>query len=404
MATVKKIKPIYFILIVALIIRIIAALYLGNEVSGLSGAWDEISYSLLGERFANGHGLTFPTEWYPWIKPNAPQSYFSIAISIFIGMIYKIFGYQPILARFIFAILSTASIYVLYKFTKIIFGESTALMAAIISSFYAYLVFYGVTLLTEGPFILFLLLSLLLAYKIIEEDKLWMWIVLGVTLSICLLLRMAVLFFIPILLGWLVYQKKEKVKYLGIPIIIIVIVFIPFIVHNYLLWHRFLLLEAQFGHVFWNGNHPDHNGIFSNEVFEIPSAILAMENDAEITNQLLKLGIQNVLNDPINFIKLTISRLGIFFTFWPTEDTNLMGNIMRVMSFGIMFPFALIGMWLSRSNWRKLLPVYFFFIIHTFIYAISWTMIRYRIPIDILLIPFAAYTINYILNKFTHSL
>ncbi|MEZ4672700.1 MAG: hypothetical protein R2932_00440 [Caldilineaceae bacterium] len=58
---------IYLVLIlgVAFLLRLGAALYLGNTVSGLSGANDEITYSMLGHRFATGHGMTFPEPWYP---------------------------------------------------------------------------------------------------------------------------------------------------------------------------------------------------------------------------------------------------------------------------------------------------------------------------------------------------
>ncbi|MCB0123139.1 MAG: hypothetical protein KDE58_12880, partial [Caldilineaceae bacterium] len=80
------------ILAVALLLRIGAALYLGNTVSGLSGANDEITYSMLGHRFATGHGMTFPEPWYPWIAADAPQSYFSYTFSLFIAGIYKLFG------------------------------------------------------------------------------------------------------------------------------------------------------------------------------------------------------------------------------------------------------------------------------------------------------------------------
>ena len=81
-ASPRERRIFWVLLLLALLVRIGAALYLGNEVSGLSGAQDEVSYSMLGQRYTEGHGLTFPRPWYPWIRADTPQSYFSASMSL----------------------------------------------------------------------------------------------------------------------------------------------------------------------------------------------------------------------------------------------------------------------------------------------------------------------------------
>ena len=105
---------------------------------------------------------------------------------------------------------------------------------------------------------------------------------------------------------------------------------------------------------------------------------------------------QNILNDPGLFVMLTLTRLREFFLFWPTAESDTLANLLRVLSFGIMWPFAAAGLWLSRRQWRDLLPIYIFMVMHTGIYAVTWTMIRYRIPLDAFLIPFAAVAAVYL--------
>lgn len=390
-------KWLLLILAVAFILRVAAAFILGNDISGLSGAHDEISYSMLGDRFASGHGMTFPENWYPWIKADAPQSYYSYTMSLFLAGIYGLFGYQPLAARLIMAILSTLIVLMIYIISKRLFNQQVALLSAGIAAVYAYLIFYGVTLVTETPFILALLISIYVSYKIIERPHWMLWVVLGVTLGITVLLRMAVVFFIPALFLWIYLGIPDKRKLLPIilTILIIIAAVLPLTIRNYRLWDEFLLLESQFGHVFWNGNHPDHNGEFrAAEVFPIPKEILSSQNDALITNQLLKLGIQNVLDDPGHFVKLTISRLRLFFTFWPTAGSGLEANILRVTSFGLLVPFIVAGLLLNLKHWRQLFLIYLFMLIHTGIYSISWTMIRYRMPLDVFFIMFAASAIT----------
>jgi len=397
-------NPIRWIILLALIVRVLAAVYLGNTVSGLSGAHDEISYSMLGHRLSQGYGLTFPSDWYPWIKADAPQSYYSAAMSIYLGAIYLVFGYIPLIARLITAVLSTLIVVVLYLLARDVFTRNVAIVSAFIAAIYAYLIFYGVTLVTETPFILAILFVLYVSYEIVDTPALWKWIVLGIGLAVCVLFRMAVVFFIPFLLGWIYFRHPQRKVFLLIPITIILLSVVPFTIRNYNLWGQFLLLESQLGHVFWNGNHPESFGNFHPfKVFDIPVEVLASQNDAQITNQLLVMGINNVLNDPLLFISLTISRLREFFKFWPTSYSTILANFLRVFSFGIMWPFAAARIWLSKAHWRKLLPLYLFMFIHTSVYAVSWTMIRYRIPLDAILIIFAAFTVVYISNHLKSS-
>jgi 4-amino-4-deoxy-L-arabinose transferase-like glycosyltransferase len=384
-------SPIFWILLLALTLRVIAALYLGNSVTGLSGASDEITYSTLGHRVATGHGLSFPENWYPWIQADTPQSYFSAAMSLSLGAIYAVFGYYPLVARLIMALVSTAVVGLLYLLTRRIFNARIALIAAGLAAVYPYLIFYGVSLVTETPFILGLLVAIYLAYEIVENPSPAKWVALGLVMALTAVFRIAIVFYIPFLLGWVFFKQKQQRHYVILPLIAIVLMVMPFTIRNYILWGEFEPLETQFGHVFWNGNHPDHEGDFHPyKVFPIPEEVLALNNDSHITKTLLRMGIDNVLDDPGHFVMLTLTRLRELFKFWPTPDSSLLANLMRVFSFGLLWPVALAGILFSYRRWLALLPIWLFIFIHTGIYASSWTMIRYRVPLDTLFIIFAA--------------
>ncbi len=397
----EETRSLCVVLLMALVVRLCAALVLGNTVSGLSGAHDEISYSMLGHRIATGHGMTFPEGWYPWIQPEAPQSYYSATFTLGLGAVYWVFGYYPLIARLLMALMSTAVVLMLYVVTKDFFGQRVALVTATIATFYAYLVFYGVTLVTETPFTLAILLAIHLVHRMRGATSFRVALGLGACLALAVLLRMAVVFFVPVLLAWLAMNLKGRERWYStaVPILCIIMAVLPFTVRNYRLWGQFLLLESQFGHVFWNGNHPGHLGQFSNAVFPIPADVLALRNDALMTNRLLVLGVQNVLADPVHFANLTLDRARIFFSFLPTSDTGRLENLGRLLSFGVVFPAALAGMWLTRQRWRSLLPVYLFILLHTSIYLLTWSMVRYRVPLDGFFIAFSAVTLLTVLDK-----
>ena len=49
----------------SVVIRVIAALYLGNSVEVLPGTFDQVSYHNLALRVVDGHGFTFGEPWWP---------------------------------------------------------------------------------------------------------------------------------------------------------------------------------------------------------------------------------------------------------------------------------------------------------------------------------------------------
>jgi 4-amino-4-deoxy-L-arabinose transferase-like glycosyltransferase len=395
----RRISPrqwLVLILILAFIVRAATALWLGDTMAVLDagGTHDQVSYDMLAHRVATGHGFTFPVAWYPWVRADTVTSYYSGTMVLHLAAIYKLFGYHPLIPRLLYTFLGTIVVYLVYRLGKRLFGQPAGLVAAGLAAAYAYLILYSATLLTEIPFILFLLLSLNAAYDLIEKNDLKHWVVLGLALAGTALFRMAVLPFVFVLLVWIFFSARHSDRPVHIwqcliPLAIIALAVMPWTIRNYRLYGRFMLLESQFGHVLWNSNHPDQGISFRGAwVAPIPPEVLAL-SEPEITNELLIRGVQNILADPGRFALLTLSRVKFFFTFWPTADTGLINNAARVLSFGILWPFMLYGLYLSHRQWQLCLPLYLFLVIHLGIYLVSWVMIRYRVPADTVLLVFA---------------
>ena len=193
---------------------------------------------------------------------------------------------------------------------------------------------------------------------------------------------------------------------------------LPFAIRNYQAFDTFVLLNTNAGFAFFWGNHPIHGTSFmpllpggAQQYYDlIPKELLPL-NEAKLDKALLSLGIQFVLDDPVRFILLSISRIKEYIKFWPSSDSGLISNISRVGSFGITLPFILYGLWLeatrvwksqtSTERWSVVLLLCFA-LVYTSIHLISWTLIRYRLPVDAILLIFAALGISYLADKF-HS-
>jgi branched-subunit amino acid transport protein AzlD len=101
-------------------------------------------------------------------------------------------------------------------------------------------------------------------------------------------------------------------------------------------------------------------------------------------------GFEFISDEPIRYMRLSISRIADFFMFWPSRETTFVNNLGRVLSFGLFLPLMIYGLWLSRSRWRELQLLYLFIVFYTVLHLMTWSMIRYRLPVDAVLLIFAA--------------
>ncbi|MCB0004638.1 MAG: hypothetical protein KDH86_19005, partial [Anaerolineae bacterium] len=55
-----------------------------------------------------------------------------------------------------------------------------------------------------------------------------------------------------------------------------------------------------------------------------------------------------------------------------------------------LLPFMLYGLWVSRVDWRRYSLLYLFIGFYSLLHIMTWAMTRYRLPVDAVLLLFAA--------------
>ena len=83
------------IIIVSVILRFGAVIYLGNAVIELPGTYDQISYDTLAIRVTEGYGFTFEQEWCPATRGGEPTAHWSYLYVLTLAGIYRIIGHFP---------------------------------------------------------------------------------------------------------------------------------------------------------------------------------------------------------------------------------------------------------------------------------------------------------------------
>ena len=413
------------IILVSVVLRLAAALYMGNHVTDLPGTYDQISYDSLARRVITGYGFSFDQAWWPATAANTPTSHWSFLYTIYLAIVYDVFGFTPLAARIIQAILAGILMpLLLFRLGNRAFGAVIGLVAAGISAIYIYFFYYSASLMTETFFILGILWSLDIAIGIRDTNnpRLIQWVLLGIAMTITTLLRQT---FLPIILligAWLWYAasgfRMKIVKGFSLSLLIVLLGIVPWTIRNYLNFHQFVLLNTNAGYAFYWANHPIFGTRFTNELPPgvtwsslLPQELIGMD-EASLEKALLSRAIQTIKNDPGRYILLSISRIKEQFWFWPSPRSTLLSNVSRTGSFGLFLPFMCYGVCLvlfrpkkfifykeismdgrtSLSAWLKS-PIalwLFFFCLYTIIHLASWAAVRYRLPTDAVMIIFAA--------------
>jgi hypothetical protein len=294
------------------------------------------------------------------------------------------------------------------------------LVAAAIAAVYAYFIYYNAALMTETFHIIVVLWALDLTFGLADRataagsagprprNDAWLWLALGLALGIAVLQRQATLLVAPVLVLWLAWTYRFSIKRFlkgaVLTLSVVACMILPWTMRNYRVFDQFLLLNSNAGFALYWSNHPQYG--FGDELPSIeigPMPPLPDEargmNEAQIDRLLMQQAMRFIVDDPMRFLRRAVGRIPAFFLFYPLGESGLFSNLSRVLSFGIALPFMIYGLVLSRHDWRRFAVLYLFIGVYTLIHLASWPGARYRLPLDALLIPFAALAIVHIWDR-----
>jgi 4-amino-4-deoxy-L-arabinose transferase-like glycosyltransferase len=416
----SKHKWLVGIILASVLFRIAASIYMGDTVVDLPGTFDQISYHNLAIRVLNGYGFSFGETWWPITPAGAPTAHWSFLYTLYLVVVYKVFGIHPLAARLIQAIITGILQPLLaYLIGSKVFSKTVGLVSAGLTAIYVYFFYYDATLMTEPFFITLVLgglfLTILIAQLPINDDghyptgkSVLLSFFLGLVMGCAVLLRQLILFLLPILFIWIWWvRRKQSLRITLINFftstVVIFLMILPFTVYNTHRFGHFVLLNTNSGYAFFWANHPIYGTHFQSILTTasyqdlIPQELRNLD-EAALDQALLRRGLQFVIDDPVRYVLLSISRIPVYFMFWPSPDSGMVSNFSRVASFGLFLPFMLYGLFRSVAGQKKKLvdllqsPVSLLIVfvsIYSLIHLLSWSLIRYRLPVDAVLLIFA---------------
>ncbi|HNS04027.1 MAG TPA: glycosyltransferase family 39 protein [Anaerolineae bacterium] len=433
------------ILLLSTLLRLGVALYLGNTLEETrGGTYDQISYDLLAQRVADGHGFSFAVDTWPYARANQPTAFWSYLYTLYLTLIYAIFGHQPLIARLIQGVIVGVLMpWLVWRIARRPFGSRVGLIAAGITAIYFYFIHYAASLMSEAFYLVGILWTVDVGMRLAEmladprtnqRRTLALGLEFGLAMSLTLLLRQVVIGFFTVLALWLLWialHHHAVRRVLGVFVATAAVtglLILPFVARNYQVFGRLTMPNTNAGFTFFWSNHPIYGTHF--EAVLSPSHGISYQelippdlrdlNEAALDRALLLRGLQFVRDDPGRYLLLSLSRVPVYFQFWPTSDSTRLSNAARMLSFGLFLPFMLYGLILGASHLRRSGPLrpnlavvdgtpdlraayvalfLLFILVYTAIHLASWANVRYRLPVDAFLILFAAYGIDDVLRR-----
>ena len=379
------------LIVLSILLRGATAFLLTDHADPVSGAFDQVSYDTLAQRVLAGKGFTFPTNWYPFTLPDQPTAHWSYLYTLYLAAVYAITGHHPLAARLVQVVLSGLNIWLAFRIGRRVFGESAGLVAAALTSVYAYFIFFNAALMTQTFYILAVLAVMDVTLGLLENQTRRGYVLLGVMIGVGALLRQTLLIFAPLLFLWIIFLKRRQVQWLNMlgSLVVIGLFVLPWTIYNYITFNDFLLLNSNGGYWFYSSNHPMQGTNFDqNFAAPLPEALKGLGEPAE-DRALYQAGIGFVLADPGRFVLLSISRLDDYYWFGLSDQSTILSNLGRILSFALYLPFMVYGLILSWRRWRVCVPLYLYIGFDAALCLATWAAPRYRLPSDAILMVFA---------------
>lgn len=332
-----------------------------------------------------------------------------------LGLIYFIFGVSVPAARLIQVLVGTVNCGLIYLLGRRLLGPATGLLAAFLTAVYGWLVVYDSAILSPVAIVFFSALLLLLLLRLRERRAGWPgWLAAGILAGLTATVSGHSLPFLPLAAAWIFFPRRAWRPALGfLAGAAVVLGLITY--RNWRVGGDLVPLTAHGGINFYIGNNPYARGVFEPPPI-LRSGGATLQRDAEtiarralgrplqpseVSSFWFGQGFDFIKSHPGAFIALLGRKFTIFFDQLEIADVIHPAFFRRVAPilkipfpvFGVIAPFALLGLLLAAKRWRNLLLIYLFiagYILSTILYFVNS---RYRLPLVPFLLIFAAWAI-----------
>ncbi|XXK21839.1 ArnT family glycosyltransferase [Arenicellales bacterium nBUS_48] len=307
--------------------------------------------------------------------------------------------------KIFFGFLSTITIFLVGRFAFVLSKDNqSAILAAGICAVYPFFIFYSSLILSET---LFLFLFVLFLCLLFDEDS--SGVRQGISAGLMHLTKPIFFYFFPVIWLWQYFFQKIPVRKILTIALVTGLVVSPWVIRNFLVFDELVINTASSGHILWEGNNPWNNtggvsGTFQNPdawLNVVPDGLTELEEDQWKENQAINF----VKRNPVVFVENGIRKFLRLWSLWPNsaEHQSWIFKAISILSFGPMLLFSLIGVWALKENRREIALMVGLVGYITLLHVVTLGSIRYRLPLESIMIVIASMTLKNFYKRYNQN-
>ena len=316
--------------------------------------------------------------------------------ALLIAAVLFISGGSALAVKIFFGFLSTITIFLVGRLAFVLSKDNqSAILAAGICAVYPFFIFYSFLILSET---LFLFLFVLFLSILFDEDS--SGVSQGISAGLMHLTKPIFFYFFPIIWLWQYFFQKMPVRKILTIALIMGVVVSPWAIRNFLIFDGLVLNTASSGHILWEGNNPWNNtggvsGTFQDSdawLEVVPEGLTELEEDQWKKNQAINF----VKRNPVVFVENGIRKFLRLWSLWPNsvDHQSWIYKAISIFSFGPILLLSLIGFWVLKENRREIVLIVGLVGYITLLHVATLGSIRYRLPLEPIMIVIASMTLK----------
>ena len=347
-----------------------------------------------------------------------PESFlYQPLYSFYLALVYGLFGPDVSLARTLQLVIGLANICLFYALGRELAGRAAGRLATLLAALYGPFVFFEGQLLAPAIATPLLTGAFLCLIRAGLRERTWLLLPLGVLMGLALMARPNLVVVLPVGgLWWLLRIRSSRGRLVGAGLALagLVMGMAPSWIHNAIRGQGFVPVSASSGHSFYIGNNPRASGLFGvprGERIDATShagyrrSWIALAEQAEgrelslseVSSYWLGRGLDFWAEQPGDALALLGKKLllavnseemPIHHPYYAIAE--LVPALKWLLTFGVVFPFAVLGVWLAGRRHGGVGLLAWSFAVYLFGTAVFYVADRYRVMLLPMTIPLAA--------------
>lgn len=383
-----------------LFLRVFVVIHSQNHWVGGDGLY----YGLQANLFAHGHPFVDP------FNPALPTALHPPAWPLLLGFVAFLGGHSWLSLQLVACTIGTATVVVIGLAGRRIAGARVGLIGAAIGAVYAGLWIYERDLLSETLLLLGIAVTLVLAYRFLDDPSPWLAAGLGVMTGLMALTRSEqilvwAILVVPLILSAHNVARRRRVGWLAIATASLVIVLAPWTIYNLPRFQHVVLLSNNSGSAIAQGNcEPVYYGPLTGS-YEFGCVAFVKSTDESVANPIdFRKGTTYAEHHLSRLPVVLFAREGRSLGFWyPFQQISLDSgwqvtpvwvNQMGLFTYWLLLVPAVAGVVVMRRRRRALYPLLAFVATVVVATATTYGETRLRATAEVPLVLLAAVGID----------